>query len=677
MADSFTPSFNNLTREERSALERLRNDTSIVIKEADKGSAVVVWDRDDYIKEANSQLTDAEVYEETSLDSKFLTDIIFKTLNKMKSKEEITDSNIKFLLPDDNRLARFYLLPKIHKRLINVPGRPVVSHVGFHTEKISSFIDHHLQPLSKKVKSFIKDTNDFVCKLKNIKDLPNDALMVTIDVVGLYPSIPHEEGLLAMRRALEKRESKDVSTESLCELAEIVLKNNIFEFNEKTYRQLRGTAIGTKMAPPYAILFLAELEEAFLQTCEFKPKAWYRYIDDIFMIWTHGEDKLKEFLEKLNNFHKTIKFTWEWSADSVNFLDVKVSLKNGVFSTDLYVKPTDTHQFLHPSSCHPFHCKKAIPFSQALRLNRICSDDSAFENRCEDLYDWLRERGYKHKIVEDQIKRACKFDRNDLLTKGKPPRKSVLSLNIEYNPAFSKISKVLRELACILHGDEEHRKVFSDTPIVGFSNGKSLKNILVRAVLPKTNTSEVEMGSKKCGGKRCEVCPHIKNTDEFSSRKTGEKFKIQVGPLDCNSSKVVYLKNCKVCGIQNVGSTKNQYRGRFNSYKSVQRNVREKMLGEISAETKKGRPKNQNKEKDLEPRKYRKQTDFEKKCAQEKFHEHFCKEGHKGIEDWEVILIDSAHTEKSLRSKELFWQYKLETFHPDGLNEIEAIVDIT
>ena len=109
MADSFTPSFNNLTREERSALERLRNDTSIVIKEADKGSAVVVWDRDDYIKEANSQLTDAEVYEETSLDSKFLTDIIFKTLNKMKSKEEITDSNIKFLLPDDNRLARFYL----------------------------------------------------------------------------------------------------------------------------------------------------------------------------------------------------------------------------------------------------------------------------------------------------------------------------------------------------------------------------------------------------------------------------------------------------------------------------------------------------------------------------------------------------------------------------------------
>ena len=114
---------------------------------------------------------------------------------------------------------------------------------------------------------------------KEQKKLPDDSIMVTIDVVGLYPSIPHDEGLAALRKALDKRTSKSVSTDPLCELTEIVLKNNIFEFNEKTCRQLRGTAIGTKMAPPYAILFLAELEEAFLQTCEYKPEAWYHYID--------------------------------------------------------------------------------------------------------------------------------------------------------------------------------------------------------------------------------------------------------------------------------------------------------------------------------------------------------------------------------------------------------------
>ena len=267
MADSFNPTFNNLTREERAALLKLRDDSSLVIKEADKGSAVVVWDREDYIKEANSQLNDSEVYEETSFDAQFLSDVIFRTLNKMKSKEEITDKNIEYFMVKNPRLARFYLLPKIHKRLFNVPGRPVVSHVGFHTERVSSFIDYHLQPLAQNVKSYIKDTNDFLNKLKNIRKLPEDAIMVTIDVVGLYPSIPHEEGLSAIKNALDGRQKKEVSTESLCELAEIVLKNNIFEFNEKTYRQLRGTAIGTKMAPPYAILFLAKLEETFLGSC--------------------------------------------------------------------------------------------------------------------------------------------------------------------------------------------------------------------------------------------------------------------------------------------------------------------------------------------------------------------------------------------------------------------------
>lgn len=297
----------------------------------------------------------------------------------------------------------------------------------------------------------------------------------------------------------------------------------------------------------------------------------------------------------------------------------------------------------------------------------------AFENRCEDLYDWLRERGYKGKLVEDQIKRACEFDRNELLTKGKPVRKNVISLNIEYHPAFSKLSRVLKELDCILQGDEQHRKVFNDTPLVGFRNGKSLKNTLVRAVLPKIDSSKDEPGSKKCGKINCEVCHNLMNTKDFESTTTGEKFTIQKGPLNCNSDKVIYLVTCKVCRTQNVGSTKGVYRKRFNNYKSVHSKVREKLLGETPKQTKRGRPRKNSEDKI--PTKASKK--LEKKYAQEKFHNHFCQEGHKGIEDWEIRLIDSAFSEKSLRSKELFWQYKLKTFHPDGLNEIEAIVDTT
>ena len=88
-----------------------------------------------------------------------------------------------------------YLLPKIHKRLDNVPGRPVISNCGTPTEKASEFLDHHLQPIMKSGVSYIKDTNDFLFKLKNLGKIPENAFLVTADVVGLYPSIPHDEGL--------------------------------------------------------------------------------------------------------------------------------------------------------------------------------------------------------------------------------------------------------------------------------------------------------------------------------------------------------------------------------------------------------------------------------------------------------------------------------------------------
>ena len=100
----------------------------------------------------------------------------------------------------------------------------------------------------------------------------------------------------------------------------------------------------------------------------------------------------KRFIEYLNEKHPTIKFTAEWSQTSINFLDVSVSFTDGKITTDLYVKATDSHQYLHSSSCHPYHCKKGIPYSQALRLNRICSDPISFDRRCNDLEKWLIER---------------------------------------------------------------------------------------------------------------------------------------------------------------------------------------------------------------------------------------------------------------------------------------------
>ena len=121
--------------------------------------------------------------------------------------------------------------------------------------------------------------------------------------------------------------------------------------------------MGTRMAPSYANLFMGKLEREFLLTQDLKPRVWWRFIDDIFAVWTHGEQWLLQFIESLNHHHTTIKLTANWSAEKVTFLDTMVYVKeDGLIGTDLFVKPTDKHQYLGMDSCHPKQCNVRLQF---------------------------------------------------------------------------------------------------------------------------------------------------------------------------------------------------------------------------------------------------------------------------------------------------------------------------
>ena len=91
---------------------------------------------------------------------------------------------------------------------------------------------------------------------------------------------------------------------------------------------------------------------------------------------------LKKILKILNSCHPTIKFTAEFSLDKVNFLDLEVRCGGNKLLTDLYIKPTDTHQYFEFSSCHVYHSKKSILYSHSLRFNRICSVNRFSDNKC-------------------------------------------------------------------------------------------------------------------------------------------------------------------------------------------------------------------------------------------------------------------------------------------------------
>ena len=111
----------------------------------------------------------------------------------------LSKDTLDYFLLKDPEFARFHLLPKIHKRLYDALGRPVIPNCGYFNENISSVLDYHLQPLAQKVKLYIKDTNHFLSKLKSLGKLPQGAILCTIDVVCLYPNIPHSESLTSLR----------------------------------------------------------------------------------------------------------------------------------------------------------------------------------------------------------------------------------------------------------------------------------------------------------------------------------------------------------------------------------------------------------------------------------------------------------------------------------------------
>lgn len=159
-----------------------------------------------------------------------------KLFQNLKFKEKISDNELNYFTYENKEvtnLDKICLRPKIYKRLTNVPGRPLTMNCVAPAEKADEFLDHHLKSVMQKRTSYIKGSKDFVNKVKHLQNTPESAILVTADVVVLYASIPYEVVLNALRVALDNREHKSIDTESLIKIAEIILKNNFFEFNVK------------------------------------------------------------------------------------------------------------------------------------------------------------------------------------------------------------------------------------------------------------------------------------------------------------------------------------------------------------------------------------------------------------------------------------------------------------
>lgn len=631
--------FPNMSKSDLEAVQQLGDNNSIVIRQADKGGAVVVWNKCDYINEAMSQLNDTDVYRRLDHDPKFAFIQKIKDVVESAVSDNLIDTDLaKFLMVEHPRTPLLYLLPKIHKSLQQPPGRPIVSGRDSLLSHVSIFLDRALRHFAISSSSYIQDTADFITKISQLS-VPQGSLLASFDVQSLYTSIDHERGIAAINRKLDTMDWSPQAKQFIIDLLTINLTCNYFMFNNEYFLQIRGTAMGANVAPIYANVFVADLEERFIYPSDMfsKVSCWYRYIDDIFLIWSGTEHELVDFRRFLNTLDPDLKFTLLWSKLEIQFLDTTVFFEGDSLSTKLYRKPTDRNTLLKYDSCHPRNMVKSLPYSQMLRARRVVAKEDTFISTLDEMTNLFRERGYPSRVIQGHRDKVEHMDRTGLLLKKTSTRQNKrVPFVTTYTDYSRSISKIVNTHWPMIRASYPQVKDFESPPLFSYRRKRNLKDVLVKNDIGRTiRDTQSYLTTRKFGTFPCLGCVNcrlIQKGDTFNHPTTGHEYRITQF-FTCDSDWVVYLLKCP-CDLLYVGETTCTLKVRLNGHRHA---IRKKRM-------------------DLPVSR------------------HFIEAGHSEW-DLKVRIIDRVPNPPRggnriglLKRCELKWIYMLGTLHPGGLN---------
>ena len=583
----------NLPNSERKALIELRKNDDIVIK----GGTVVIMTKTYYYEMVMEHLRDRTTYEESETEDhdKRVMELI-KEYADQNTPDILTGKENECISDFIPTSSKFYCPPKIHKskeiqkimketptEYLNlpeppiIPGRPIVGGPNCPTNKLSNLMDLILKPLVYKVKSYVKDSFHFLEMLP--KKIDFESTFVTFDITSLYTNISHDLGLEAISYWIDKypeylieyRFTKEFVIRGL----ELILTLNYFVFNGKWYLQIKGCAMGTKVAVVLAILTVGYLEiklytilpDYFTDDYSKYIIAWWkRFIDDCFVPWKKGEN-LDLFVEILDTLHPSIKFTKEEGDLSIAFLDIMViKAEDDTIEPDIFYKETNAHRYLHFQSAHPHKIKRNIPFTLAQRITRIVSDKIRCEQRLSELAHFLKKCNYPEDLIAKNIERVKQpIQRNEEML---GIETDTLAFVTTYSPSLACDENYIRKR---LQGVQTDRlkKAFNNTRLV-FAKRQpmNLKRLLTSSVFSSTPIVGDSAKIKHCTDKRCQLCTedYLKIADKIFSPTGRLLFTIKYN-FTCKSKNILYYMVCTICGEDYVGQTKD-FRKRMNNHKS-------------------------------------------------------------------------------------------------------------
>ena len=295
-------------------------------------------------------------------------------------------------------------------------------------------------PIVKSLPSYIKDTNHALEIFRDFNFYGENKLIFTMDITSLYTVISNNEGLQALRFFFDQRTIKEPSSETLLRLAELVLTLKCFSFADNHYKKVNGVAMGTKMGPSYAKLFVGYIENQFFnQFNGTKPDLYGHYIDDCVGATSSSREELHHFITSVNSFHPALKYSWEIFRNfNCLFLTPKFQ---SIWQRPVHQCAVQTYRFPQlfvAFILSSFPRQKLYPVlsMQFLRLRRLCSDDSDFSNKSEEMRHFFKKRGYPDSVVNTAQHRAqiAQIDRQSALQTSQKEKNERIPFTLTYHP---------------------------------------------------------------------------------------------------------------------------------------------------------------------------------------------------------------------------------------------------
>ena len=320
-------------------------------------------------------------------------------LRTMLIRKEITEPEKKAMWPKAAQLGRGYGLPKTHKQFEQIPPfRPIIDTTSTPYYGIGKFLSNFLRPLTIN-DHIVSDTFQAVERIRNIPPeiFSSGYKYVSFDVESLFTSVPLKKTIEIILKKIytEKVISTTIKKRTLKKLLLDCCTKNAFSFNNKLYEQTDGVSMGSSLGPVMANIIMAELEREIIEPLieDGTLKFYTRYVDDTLVLMKHND--IQKVLNKLNSYHKNLKFTVDkFEDDNVHFLDLRI-MDN---KTDVYCKDTHSGQYTHFDSYTPWSLKTSWVRALYTRAEKICSDDTLFSKQVSKISKYLSWNGFPRHV---------------------------------------------------------------------------------------------------------------------------------------------------------------------------------------------------------------------------------------------------------------------------------------